>query len=97
MWRSLRPSILCNLIMPNRILHSHRTLVAAVAEVGIGAASAMAETLEVTLVVAEALVVASAAGALAVAVHHLRQLLLLPDFETFRATHAVQKLPRLAQ
>ena len=44
----------------------------AVAEVGIGAASAMAETLKVTLVVAEALVVALAAGALAVAVHHLR-------------------------
>ena len=59
-------------IMPNRILRSHTTLVVAVAEVGIGDDLAMAQTLEVTLVVAEAVVVALAAGALAVAVRHLR-------------------------
>ena len=87
MWKSLWPSILYNLIMPNRILRSHTMLVVAVAEVGIGAALAMAETLEVTLIVAEALVVALAAGALVVAVQHR---LLLPDSETFFCTCAGQ-------
>ena len=75
MWRSLWPPILCNLIMPNRILRSHRTLVA-VLGVGIGAALAVAQTLEVSLVVA------LAAVALAVAVHHQRLLLLPRDSES---------------